>query len=142
MRSFGTVIAAICAVATGGTIGLIHRSRAQEQRVIEVLADHDSRFKIVGLKDPMISVHLGETVTLRITAVKAKNHNRNGAIHGFTLLRWSDRSPVAGWDFELKPGTQEFMAKAPDEPGEYVVVCTVICSPDHEGMNMRFVVQP
>jgi heme/copper-type cytochrome/quinol oxidase subunit 2 len=29
---------------------------------------------------------------------------------------------------------------APDEPGEYVVVCTVICSEDHEGMFMRFVV--
>ena len=27
-------------------------------------------------------------------------------------------------------------------PGEYLVVCTVICSQDHEGMIMRFVVLP
>jgi heme/copper-type cytochrome/quinol oxidase subunit 2 len=29
---------------------------------------------------------------------------------------------------------------APDEPGEYVVVCSVICSEEHEGMFMMFVV--
>ena len=28
------------------------------------------------------------------------------------------------------------------DPGEYVVVCTVICSEDHEGMNMRLLVVP
>ena len=68
--------------------------------------------------------------------------NRDGAIHGFTLLRAKDRSPVDGWDFMLKPGVQEFSLVAPGEPGEYVVVCTVICSQDHEGMNMKFVVLP
>ena len=120
-------------------------ARAQQTptpRVIEVLADHDSRFKMAGMKDPVITVHANELVTLRITAVKAKNRNRDGSIHGFTLLRASDRSHVPGWDFLLRPGVQQFTVKAPSEPGEYVVVCTVICSDDHEGMHMRFVVLP
>ena len=46
----------------------------------------------------------------------------------------------AGLDLLLKPGTQEFSMTAPDEPGEYVVVCSVICSEEHEGMFMMFVV--
>lgn len=111
-------------------------------RVIEVLADHDSRFKLPGQKQPMLTVKAGEPITLRITAKRAKNVNRDGAIHGFTLLHASDRSPVDGWDFLLKPGLQEFSLAAPREPGEYLVVCTVICSQDHEGMNLKFVVLP
>jgi heme/copper-type cytochrome/quinol oxidase subunit 2 len=109
-------------------------------RVIEVLADKDSRYKIAGEKIPQISVKAGEPIVLRITARKAKSWNRDGSIHGFSLLRAKDRSRVAGWDLLLRPGTQEFSMIAPDEPGEYVVVCTVICSEDHEGMFMRFVV--
>ncbi len=115
---------------------------AQPARVIEILADHDSRYRMEGLKQPIITVRAGELITLRITAKKAKNVNRDGAIHGFTLLRAKDRSPVPDWDFLLKPGTQEFKLAAPGEPGEYVVICTVICSQDHEGMNMKFVVLP
>jgi heme/copper-type cytochrome/quinol oxidase subunit 2 len=109
-------------------------------RVIEVLADRDSRYKIAGEKIPEISVKAGEPIVLRITARKAKSWNRDGSIHGFSLLRAKDRSKVAGWDLLLRPGTQDFSMIAPDELGEYVVVCTVICSEDHEGMFMRFVV--
>jgi len=47
-----------------------------------------------------------------------------------------------GWDLLLHPGLQEFALTAPTEPGEYEVVCTVICSQDHEGMKMKFVVLP
>ena len=111
-------------------------------RVIEILADHDSRYKIAGQKNPVITAKAGEQITLRITAKKAKNMNRDGSIHGFTLLRAKDRKPVPDWDFLLKPGTQEFTMAAPSEAGEYIVVCTVICSQDHEGMNMRLVVLP
>jgi len=111
-------------------------------RVIEILADHDSRFKMEGQKQPLITAKAGEQIKLRITAKKAKNLNRDGSIHGFTLLRAKDRKPVPDWDFLLKPGIQEFTVVAPNEPGEYVVVCTVICSQDHEGMNMKFVVLP
>lgn len=111
-------------------------------RVIEVLADKDSRYKIAGERKPEISVKAGEQILLRITARKAKSLNRDGSIHGFSLLRAKDRSKVDGWDLLLKPGQQEFLMTAPQEPGEYVVVCTVVCSPDHEGMSMKFVVTP
>ncbi len=110
--------------------------------VVELLADHDSRYRIAGMKEPVITVHAGQQVTLKITAVKAKDHARDGAIHGFSLLRAKDRSHVPGWDFRLRPGVQLFMLTAPAEPGEYVVVCTVICSADHDGMHMKFVVLP
>jgi heme/copper-type cytochrome/quinol oxidase subunit 2 len=116
---------------------------AQSQpRVIEILADHDSRYKMAGLKQPMITVKAGEEILLRITAKKAQNHNRDGSIHGFSLLRAMDRLPVPGWDLLLKPGTQEFTLTAPSDAGDYLVICTVICSPDHEQMNMKFIVEP
>jgi hypothetical protein len=112
------------------------------RRVIEVLADHDSRFKIQGQKQPTITAKPGEELTLRVTAIKAMNHNRDGSVHGLALLRASDRKPVPGWDLLLKPGTQEFNLTAPSEPGEYIVICTVICSQGHEEMTMKFVVEP
>jgi heme/copper-type cytochrome/quinol oxidase subunit 2 len=111
-------------------------------RVIEVLADKDSRYKIAGEKKPEITVKAGEHILLRITARKGKSWNRDGSIHGFSLLRAKDRSKVPDWDMLLKTGAQEFQLTAPAEAGEYVVVCTVICSEDHEGMFMRFVVTP
>ena len=111
-------------------------------RVIEILADHDSRYKMEGQKQPVITAKAGEQIILRISAKKAKNLNRDGSIHGFSLLRAKDRKPVPDWDFLLKPGIQEFAVLAPSEPGEYIVVCTVICSQDHEGMTMKFVVTP
>jgi heme/copper-type cytochrome/quinol oxidase subunit 2 len=110
--------------------------------IIEVTADHDSRYKIAGERTPEITVKASEPVLLRVTAHKAKSWNRDGSIHGFTLLRAKDRTKVEGWDLLLKPGTQEFQLTAPAEPGEYEVVCTVICSEDHEGMNMKFTVVP
>ena len=118
------------------------QSTQPQTRVIEILADHDSRYKIRDQKQPVITVKAGEQITLRITAKKAKNLNRDGSIHGFSLLYAKDRKPVPDWDFLLKPGTQEFTLAAPSEAGEYLVVCTVICSQDHEGMMMRFVVLP
>jgi heme/copper-type cytochrome/quinol oxidase subunit 2 len=118
------------------------RLAQSKARVIEILADHDSRYKMEGQKEPVITVKAGEEITLRITAKKAQNLNRDGSIHGFTLLRAKDRKPLPGWDLLLKPGIQEFNLTAPREAGEYVVVCTVICSEEHEGMNMRFVVLP
>ncbi len=122
--------------------GAAPQTPPQPPRVIEIVADHDSRYRIAGQKHAEINVKAGEELTLRITAKKAKNMNREGSIHGFTLLRAKDRTSVDGWDFPLKPGTQEFSVRAPQEPGEYVVICTVICSEDHEGMTMRFVVLP
>lgn len=115
---------------------------AASVHVVEVLADKDSRYKIEGQKKPEITVRAGEAVLLKITARKGKSWNRDGTIHGFTLLRASDRSKVKGWNLVLMPGEQEFEVTAPAEPGDYIVVCTVICSEEHEGMNMKFTVVP
>ena len=129
----------IC-VALASSIGL---SLASAQvRVIEITADHDSRYKIAGMRTPQITVRAGEQVLLRVTANRAKTWNRDGSIHGFTLLRANDRTKVDGWDLLFKPGKQEFLMTAPSDPGEYIVVCTVICSEEHEGMYMKFTVLP
>jgi heme/copper-type cytochrome/quinol oxidase subunit 2 len=111
-------------------------------RSIELTADKDSRYKIAGIHVPEITVKAGEQILLRVTARKAKSWNRDGSIHGFTLLRAKDRSKVEGWDLLFKPGTQEFLMTVPNEPGEYVAVCTVICSEEHEGMHMKVIVLP
>ena len=112
-----------------------------QPRVIELTADHDSRYKMTGQRTPEITVRAGEQVLLRVTARKGKSWNRDGSIHGFELLRAKDRSKVEGWDLLFKPGTQEFLLTAP-EPGEYEAVCTVICSEDHEGMHLKVTVLP
>jgi heme/copper-type cytochrome/quinol oxidase subunit 2 len=78
----------------------------------------------------------------RVAALRGKTWNRDGSVHGFTLLRTKDHHKVAGWDLELKAGRQEFLLSAPTEPGEYEILCTVICSDDHESMRMKFVVLP
>jgi len=115
----------------------------QEQvHVIEIVADKDSRYKSPDGRKPEITLKAGEEVLLRVSARKAKSWNRDGSIHGFTLLRADDRTKVQGWNLLLRPGQQEFQLTAPAEAGEYVVVCTVICSEDHEGMNMRLLVVP
>jgi heme/copper-type cytochrome/quinol oxidase subunit 2 len=135
------VIAAASALLTGSPrVG--SQVAAATPHVIEVLADSDSRYKIAGERTPEITVKAGEQVLLRVTARRGKSWNRDGSIHGFSLLRAKDRTRVEGWDLLFKPGKQEFQLTAPSEPGEYVVVCTVICSEDHEGMHMKFTVLP
>jgi len=122
---------------------LLWAPNAQAQtRVIELTADRDSRYKIAGMREAEITVKAGERILLRVTANRGKSWNRDGSIHGFSLLRAKDRSRVEGWDLLFKPGKQEFLMTAPAEPGEYVVVCTVICSEEHEGMHMKFTVLP
>jgi heme/copper-type cytochrome/quinol oxidase subunit 2 len=121
-------------------LALLPYANAQP-RVIELTADHDSRYKMAGQRTPEITVRAGEQVLLRVTARKGKSWNRDGSIHGFALLRAKDRSKVEGWDLLFKPGTQEFLLMAP-EPGEYEAVCTVICSEDHEGMHLKVTVLP
>jgi hypothetical protein len=137
-RIAGMVVRA--ALIAGGV--LVPMRASGQGRVIEVLADKDSRYKIAGQSRPAIEVKAGAAIVLRITAKRGKSWNRDGSIHGFSLLRARDRAKVPGWDLLLKPGVQDFQMTVPGEPGEYVVVCTVVCSEDHEGMNMKFVVLP
>ena len=95
-----------------GCLGRTHKSI-----VIELTADRDSRYKIAGQRAPEITVKAGEQILLRVTARRGKTWNRDGSIHGFTLLRAKDRTKVDGWDLLFKPGKQEFTLTAPHEPG-------------------------
>jgi heme/copper-type cytochrome/quinol oxidase subunit 2 len=128
-------------VAVSALLGTVPPAGAQA-RIIEITADRDSRYKIAGQRIPEITVKAGEKIMLRVTANRGKSWNRDGSIHGFTLLRAKDRTKMDGWDLLLKPGKQEFLLTVPNEPGLYEVVCTVICSQDHEGMHMKFTVLP
>ena len=131
----------MCIVAASALVAAVPLARG-EVRVIEITADSDSRYKISGQRTPEITVKAGEQVLLRVTAHRGKTWNRDGSIHGFTLLRAKDRTKVDGWDLLFKPGKQEFLLTVPNEPGAYEVVCTVICSEDHEGMHMKLIVLP
>jgi heme/copper-type cytochrome/quinol oxidase subunit 2 len=142
MQSFRQIVTRCIALAAFGLMLTASLPVFGQARVIEVLADKDSHFKMAGQSHPEITVKAGEPLVLRISARKGKTWNRDGAVHGFTLLRSKDHAKIPGWDLELKAGTQDFTLTAPTEPGEYEVLCTVICSDDHEGMRMKFIVLP
>src|SRR6201984_2356183 len=122
-------------------LGCAQQIQAQ-QRVIELTADRDSRYKIAGMRAPEITVKAGEHIVLHVTARRGKSWNRDGSVHGFSLLRAKDRAKVEGWDLLFKPGTQEFLMTAPSEPGEYDADGTVICGEEHHGMHLKFTVVP
>lgn len=130
------------ALATAGILLLVSLPAFGQGRIIHILADKDSRFKVAGQSRAEITVKAGESLVLRIEARKGKTWSRDGAVHGFTMLRGKDHAKVPGWDFELKPGVQEFQLTAPSDPGEYEVLCTVICSDNHEDMHMKVLVLP
>lgn len=108
-------------------------------RIIELTADHDSRYRADGKVAPVIEASPGEPLILRITAVRAKKIARDGSIHGLALLD-KDLNAVPGWRFYLHPGVQDLDVTAPLQPGRYTVVCTIICSDMHDGMNFTLLV--
>ena len=108
-------------------------------RVVELTADRDSRYRWQGKVSPTIEALSGEPLILRITASRAKQVARDGSVHGLVLLN-QNLDAVPGWRFYLHPGVQELAVKAPDEPGRYTAVCTVICSDMHDGMTFTLIV--
>jgi len=108
-------------------------------RVIELTADHDSRYRSEGKVDPTIEAMPGEPLILRITALRAKEVARDGSVHGLALLN-KNLDAVPGWRFYLHPGVQEVAVTAPNQPGRYTAVCTVICSHMHDGMKFTLIV--
>ena len=107
-------------------------------RLIEVIADKDNKFKVLGQKKPVITVKANEVIRLRITSRKGTEWHKDGWVHSFTIKALKDQ----GWDLSLKEGTQDFTLVVPSEPGEYVVECTVMCGKGHEEMKMKLVVTP
>ncbi|HZR65328.1 MAG TPA: hypothetical protein VFA85_09285 [Terriglobales bacterium] len=112
---------------------------AVSPRVIELTADHDSRYRLKGKTAPTIEAAPGESLVLRITASRAKEMARDGSVHGLVLLN-KDLQAVSGWRFYLHPGVQELAVTAPEQPGRYTAVCTVICSDMHDAMKFTLVV--
>ena len=135
LRTAALLLASIVPAASSA-----HCLAQTQPRVIEILADKDSLFKIGKQASPTLTFKAGEEILFRITARKAQNRNRDGSIHGFALIRKKDGAKFPDWDLELKAGTQEFTLKVPAEPGEYEIVCTVICSDGHEDMHMKVIV--
>jgi hypothetical protein len=108
-------------------------------RVVELTAGKDSRYRQGGKIAPTIEVSAGEHLILRITAFRAKQTARDGSIHGVALLD-KDENAVPGWRFYLHPGVQDLAVTAPDQPGRYTAVCTVICSDAHDDMGFTLLV--
>lgn len=108
-------------------------------RVIELTADKDSRYRMGDKVSPTINLVAGETLILRITAVRAKQVARDGSVHGLALLD-KNLDAVPGWRFYLHPGVQELTVTVPEKPGRYTAVCTIICSDTHEGMGFTVIV--
>jgi heme/copper-type cytochrome/quinol oxidase subunit 2 len=106
-------------------------------RVIEVIADKDNTFKVVGAKKPVISVKAGEQIVLRITSHFGGEQARDGSEHSFVVKKLRDQ----GWDIRLKEGTRDFVLVAPQQTGEYLIECTVKCGRGHDDMNMKLVVR-
>jgi len=108
-------------------------------RFIEITATKDSKFKVAGQKDSVITVKPGEVVHLKITAQKGPEFEKDGAVHSFTIKELKDQ----GWDLRLKEGVSEFTLVAPDKAGEYVIECTVKCDPKHhDDMKAKLIVKP
>jgi hypothetical protein len=113
---------------------------ASGPRVIELTADHDSRYRQGRNSSPTIEVFANEPLILRITAIRAHEVARDGSIHGLALLD-KNSNTVPGWKFFLHPGVQDLAVTAPSEPGRYKAVCTVICSDGHEDMGFTVIVR-
>ena len=109
-------------------------------RTVNLIADRNSTFHLVGTSTSELDLVAGESILLHVEAHKAKSMNRDGSVHGFMLLN-RDRKPVPGWELLFKTGVQEIRLTAPDVPGVYEAVCTVICSANHEHMKLRVVVR-
>lgn len=131
--------ALLTCVAAVVSLGHTQSPPAVSPRVIELTADHDSRYRSNGKAAPTIEAVAGERLILRITAVRATKVARDGSVHGIALLD-KNLDVVPGWRFYLHPGVQDLAVTAPQTPGSYKAVCTIICSDMHYGMGFTLVV--
>lgn len=138
MRKRSLLLLMTLALAARTTCGAQFEDPVQP-RVVELTAGKDSRYRQGGKIAPTIEVSVGEHFILRITAFRAKQTARDGSIHGIALLD-KDENAVPGWRFYLHPGVQDLAVSAPDRPGRYTAVCTVICSDAHDDMGFTLLV--
>lgn len=131
MKLLGLVVPALLAVTASFVL-------ADMPPVIEVIATKDSKFEVVGQKEPIITVQAGELIRLKITAQKGTEYQKDGTVHSFTVMEFIGQ----GWNLPLKEGTQEYTLVVPDRPGEYVIHCTVKCGKEHDNMKAKLIVKP
>lgn len=127
----------VFALVFSWTAGAFSTDTAAGGRVIQVIADKDNTFKVVGEKKPLITVKPGESIVLRITSHFGGEKSRDGAEHSFVVKELRDQ----GWDLRLKEGTQDIPLVAPQQAGEFLIVCTVYCGRGHSDMHMKLVVK-
>ncbi len=108
-----------------------------DERVIEIIADKDARYKVPGQRKPVIVARPGEILQLRITSRRGPAWQKNGLVHRLTFPALKDQ----GWDFPLPEGTHEFTVVVPKKPGKYEGLCTVYCGPGHAEMRMKLIVR-
>lgn len=126
------MVAFFCVLAASTPVGA-----RRAGRVTEIIADKDGQFKVPGQKEPIIVAYPKEVLRLRITARKGPEWEADGAVHGF----WAPALADQGWYLRLREGTQEFTLTAPREPGEYAILCSVLCGPGHTRMSMKLIVR-
>jgi heme/copper-type cytochrome/quinol oxidase subunit 2 len=138
MRKFTHLLAFVLYCGTGllGPAVCLARSGGDQERVVELTADKDNRFKLSGGKQSALVLKAGETVKFRIMAYFGGEKARDGSVHSFVVRSLRD----AGWDVRLKEGLNEFTLVAPGA-GDYLVECTVKCGPGHDSMSMKMQVR-
>ena len=107
-----------------------------EPRVVEVVAASDNTFQVPHEKSPVIRAKPGELLRLRITSQRGSEQARDGATHSLVIRALRDQ----GWDLRLYDGTKDYDVKAPENPAEYLVECTVKCGRGHDDMRMKLIV--
>ncbi len=105
-------------------------------RVVEVVAASDNTFQVPHEKSPVIRAKPGELLRLRITSQRGSEQARDGATHSLVIRALRDQ----GWDLRLYDGTKDYDVKAPENPAEYLVECTVKCGRGHDDMRMKLIV--
>ena len=126
--------ACVCVALFAGT----GTSQVAKPRLIEIVADHDNRFKLPGEAKQVLVLKANEPLLLKVTAHRGEEMARDGAVHSLVIRRFRSE----GWDVRLKEGTQEIHLNAPSTPGTYLLECTVKCGSGHDNMNLRVTVRP
>lgn len=108
-----------------------------QAHIIEITADKDNVFKVVGSKKPVIYAKPGEVLKLKITTLAGKEKAKDGAAHSLTIKELKDQ----GWDLRLYEGTKVYTVVAPDKSGEYSFECSVKCGDGHDDMKGKLIVK-
>ena len=117
-------------------VSTVARAGSSEPRVVEIVAASDNTFRVLHEKSPVIRAKAGELLRLRITSQRGGEQARDGATHSLVIRALRDQ----GWDLRLYDGTRDYDIKAPENPAEYLVECTVKCGRGHDDMRMKLIV--